>query len=197
MDDLRLILLGAGLGLLALLYLAWRVHEWVEARLGRAVAAPVEEAASTPAGAPPEKLLVLHVQARGEPLRGSAVRTALEVAGLVYGDMNIWHRLPDAAEGGPRGGTVFAIANMVKPGTLEPDVLAVMTTPGLSLFMRLPGPVAPLPAVADFYATARQLALELHAEVLDEQRQPLSWQAEKEQREAVANWLAAHGLHSG
>jgi cell division protein ZipA len=130
-----------------------------------------------------EKLVVLYLVApRGKPFRGSALREAFSQAGLKHGDMEIYHRMSDE---GARGTAVFSIANLVEPGTFDPGEFDRSTTPGISLFMRLPGPVQPIMAFDDFVATARQLSERLGGELRDETRSVLSRQTTEHLREDV------------
>ncbi len=114
--------------------------------------------------APRERLFVLYLVApRGQPYEGAAVIAALRAAGLEFGDMRIFHRLAG-------GRAVFSAANLVEPGTLVPDELARQRTPGLTFFMRLPGPVPPLAAFDDFADTARRIAADLGGDLRDDNR---------------------------
>ena len=49
----------------------------------------------------------------GQTLSGPDLVVAAEKAGLVYGHMNIFHRMVDKH---PELGPIFSVANMVKPG---------------------------------------------------------------------------------
>lgn len=112
-----------------------------------------------------EKLLVFYLVAeRGTLYQGQALHTAFTRAGLVFGEMDIYHRL--ARNGAP----VFSVANVVEPGTFDQGTLDTSETRGVSLFMRLPGPVPSVRAFDDFSATAWQLLDELGGELRDESR---------------------------
>ena len=133
-----------------------------------------------------EKLVVLYLVApRGKPFRGTALREAFSQAGLKHGVMQIYHRM---AGEGDRGEAVFSIANLVEPGTFDPGEFDRSTTPGISLFMRLPGPVNASMAFDDFMATARQLSERLGGELRDETRSVLSRQTIEHLREDIVEF---------
>ena len=156
---------------------------------GPAQAEPPDGSAGAVAPRPPtkdEKIVALFVVApRGQRFRGHAVTRALNEAGLQFGAMDIYHRYPrqeNAAE------PVFSVANLVDPGTLDPAAMDDFVTPGLSLFMRLPGPLAGVQALDDLVATARRLADNLDGELRDQTRSVLSRQTIEALREEVVEF---------
>lgn len=121
-----------------------------------------------------ERIVTLYVKVPdGRFLEGSDVVVAAEKVGLVYGYLRIFHRLVD---GKPDAGPVFSVANMLKPGYFDMNALAGMRTPGLSLFMTLPGPLPALDAWDMMLPTAQRLAELLDAQVLDDQHNALGRQ---------------------
>ncbi len=127
---------------------------------------------STPMPAAPrraETLLVIQIRPRaaGARFRGPAILTATGAAQLTYGQRHIFHRNT------PQGATIFSLVNLVEPGTFDPPAMDDFTTPGLALFMNLPGPLVPDAALAEFLATAHTLAARLDGVLFDDQRQPL------------------------
>ena len=139
-----------------------------------------------PPGPEEERVVTLYLVApRGAPYPGQAVREALEAEGLSFGEMSIYHRLAPGRL--PRA--VFSVAGLVEPGTLEPERLASESLPGLALFLRLPGPVAPVEAFEALAATAQALAARLGGELRDEVRNPLSAQRLDALREEVAQYV--------
>lgn len=121
-----------------------------------------------------DRIVTLFVAARpGERLRGSDLVVAAEKAGLIYGDMNIFHRLVD---GRPEAGPIFSVANMVKPGSFDLRRVHEIDTPGITFFMTLPGPLAALDAWETLLPTAQRMAELLDANVLDEERNTLGRQ---------------------
>ena len=138
-------------------------------------AASAREAAG-PASPPPveDKIVTLHVMAPAHsPFRGKDLLRAFELGGLEYGDMNIYHRFI-TVDGQPRN--AWFLANLVNPGTFDPGQMDGFSTPGVSLFLRLPGPAEGVRALDDMVETARRLASELNGELRDETRSALSRQ---------------------
>ncbi len=140
---------------------------------------PITVAASSPAKAgiaqpSQEKIIALHVMAPSHtPFRGKDLLKAFELAGLQYGDMNIYHRMLEV------DGTMkdaYFVANLVKPGTFKPASMEQFTSPGISLILQLPGPVEGMRALDDMVATAQQITAELNGELRDETRSVLSRQ---------------------
>jgi len=155
------------------------------ARPAPATPAPRRPAAPPPAP-PEEKIVALYIVAPpGQPFAGGALAEALEQAGLCYDDMHIYQRYPDGSAGGT---PVFGVANLVEPGTLEPEALAVKGTPGLSLFLQLPGPLNPVRAFDLFAATAQRLAEGLGGELRDRSRSAVSRQSLEHLRDEVQQY---------
>lgn len=140
-----------------------------------------------PPAAPPEaKIIALYIVApSGRPFAGHDVAEALEQEGLRYDDMHIYQHYPEGGAGSP---PVFGVANLVEPGTLEPAALAAEGTPGLSLFLQLPGPLNPVRAFDLFAGTAQQLAERLGGELRDRSRSAVSRQSLEHLRDEVRQY---------
>ncbi len=135
---------------------------------------------------PIERIAALFVAARtGDLLSGADVVVAAEKAGLEFGDMGIFHRL---ALGKKVDGPIFSMANMVKPGSFDMARLNDVCTPGLTLFMTLPGPLPALDAWEMMLPTAQRLAELLDAQVLDEDRNALGRQRIAHVRDELRAW---------
>lgn len=133
-----------------------------------------------------ERIVTLFVTARpGESLAGSDIVVAAEKAGLEFGDMGIFHRL---VIGKVVDGPVFSMANMVKPGNFDMAQLDSVNTPGVTLFMTLPGPLPALDAWEMLLPTAQRLAELLDAQVLDEGRNTLGRQRIAHLRDELRAW---------
>jgi cell division protein ZipA len=103
-----------------------------------------------------------------EGFNGVPLIDAFKRAGLEYGSLKIFERL-DANRL-----VDFGVACMVEPGTFPDKNLPTFYCPGVVFFMQ-PGELDDARAVFDdFVETIQLLANELHGEVWDHKRQPLS-----------------------
>lgn len=133
-----------------------------------------------------DRIVTLYVAARSDDmLAGSDIVVAAEKAGLEFGDMGIFHRL---VIGRKVDGPVFSMANMVKPGNFDMSRLGSVRTPGVTLFMTLPGPLPALDAWEMLLPTAQRLAELLDAQVLDEGRNALGRQRIAHIRDDLRAW---------
>jgi len=87
-----------------------------------------------------DRLVIFYlVEKDGGMLSGASIVDALEKAGMRYGDMKIYHfhdaELPNSSQ------PVFSVANIVDPGYFDLVTMSQISTPGLAIFMNLPGPV--------------------------------------------------------
>jgi cell division protein ZipA len=131
----------------------------------------------------PEIVIGLYIaEHEGTNILGPKIHAALETRGLRFGARRIYHRFEGEQP-------IFSVASLVKPGALDPAEAEGFATPGLSVFMMLPGPVRPVAAFQDMLDTARGLARALNAELYDtEQRAPLSPERERALHEQVEDW---------
>jgi cell division protein ZipA len=141
--------------------------------------------------APPaiqEKIVALLIAEReGTAIFGERIHAALQAQRLEFGERKIYHRMTG-------GEPVFSVASLIKPGHLDPAQRREFTTPGLSVFMVLPGPTAPEEAIADMFLTARALARQLNADVYDSNRELLTAAAESAIVADVKAWARLQGL---
>lgn len=153
------------------------IHPVEPVPVASGVAVDVPAAARAPARAAPvapavirwppehsERVLSLRVVSRsGEPLPGRQLRNALESAGLVPGPQTIYHRVAED------GAVLVSVANLVRPGSLDPAQMDAQQFRGLSLFSILPGPVPPEAMLDGLVDVARTLARRFDALVQDDQ----------------------------
>jgi cell division protein ZipA len=137
-----------------------------------------------------DKVVSLYLAARaGQTLHGPDLVVAAEKAGLVFGHMNIFHRMVDNH---PEQGPVFSVANLVKPGSFDMSRIQDLRTPGISFFMALPGPMPALDAWEALLPTAQRMAELLDAVLLDEERNALGRQRIAHIREDLRNYDRKH-----
>ena len=145
------------------------------------VAEPLETSAQNLAI---DRVFSIHVMATTQLFEGRQLLELLLQYGLRFGDMDIFHRHEHPAG---HGDILFSMAQAVEPGTFNIDSLSRDLVPGVSFFMSLPGKKSTL-AFDLMTDTARRLAYELQADLLDANSQVLT-QAELDQwREAVVSY---------
>ena len=131
-----------------------------------------------------DRVFSIHVMATTQLFEGRQLLELLLQYGLRFGDMDIFHRHEHPAG---HGDILFSMAQAVEPGTFNIDSLSRDLVPGVSFFMSLPGKKSTL-AFDLMTDTARRLAYELQADLLDANSQVLT-QAELDQwREAVVSY---------
>ena len=134
----------------------------------------------------PDKVVTLFVLApSGVPFPGAFVMDAMSEAKLTFGDMQIFHR--EESDGKGRH-TLFSVANMVEPGTFDPDAMENFSTPGLVLFLTLPGPFDAVRAFDAMVEAARSLANSLKGTVCDATRSVLTNQTVGHMREDIIDF---------
>lgn len=144
-------------------------------------------ARSTKADNEEELHIVMTVMARsGERFSGEALRMALEHAELHHGEMNIFHRHERPED--PATPTLFSAANVLAPGYFDRSRMDSQSSPGIAMFMRLPGPERPVDAFQQMLDAARTVAEDLNGTVCDETRSTLTPQSINHLRERIADF---------
>jgi cell division protein ZipA len=137
--------------------------------------------------APPKMTVALTVMAPpGQPFLGLDIAAAVEASGFRLGASDLFERLPDG-EVATADAPVFSMAHLREPGTFSPATLDSLTTPGLLLFMTLPGPLAEMKALDLLALTADQLVRTLGGAICDERRKPMTNQAFRHLRNEVVD----------
>lgn len=123
----------------------------------------------------PSDLIVINIISRNaEMLHGDMINSALLANKLKFGAMSIYHRMGTDAK------PLFSVANMVEPGSFDPETMHDLRTPGLTFFMQLPVFGSNSAALTDMLQSAYQVAEILNSDLCDQSRKPLSEiQAEK------------------
>lgn len=117
---------------------------------------------------PESLLIILNIMSpKGHVFTGEGVHAVMTSAGLTHGEHKIYHYMQDNQ-------AVFSIANAVEPGFFEPTQLSSISTPGLALFLQLPGPVECRKALNSLLEISKRLADALTGELCDENRSVLT-----------------------
>ena len=121
-----------------------------------------------------DKIVSLYVAARsGQVLRGEDIVVAAEKTGLVFGYMNVFHRL---VEGHSERGPIFSMASIMKPGSFDMANIREMETPAIAFFLTLPAPMTALDAWEKMLPTVQRMGELLDGVVLDDSRNALGRQ---------------------
>ena len=129
------------------------------------------------------EVFMLNVVARSKQgFHGGDILHILLACDLRFGDMGFFHR--HELEAG-RGAVQFSVTNMMQPGVFDIDNMADMATPGLVFFLTLPGPEDMMQAFDYMLETAKTVARNLDADVLDESRSVVSKQTMAHSRQKI------------
>ncbi len=115
-----------------------------------------------------------------ERFPGRAVRLALADEGFVHGAFDIYHK--PAAD----GRVVVSASSITKPGTFDPATIDTHRFLGLSLFVVLPGPLAPRAAIDEMFRAAGELAMRLDGSLQDDHGRAVTPEAVSALRETAA-----------
>ncbi len=119
---------------------------------------------------PESLLIILYIMSpKGHVFTGEGIHAVMTSAGLKHGEHQIYHYLQDNM-------AVFSIANAVEPGFFDLTNLTDVTTPGLAVFLQLPGPVECRRALDNLLEISKRLADALSGELCDENRSVLTQQ---------------------
>ena len=159
---------------------------------------PVNSAGAAAEPNPTDEPLICAIAVMAKPghrFSGGSICEALEAAGLRYGPMGIFHYY--GSGGQPHSQPVFSAANMLEPGSFNLADLDNLHTPGLMLFLQLPGAVDGAQAFDLMLGSGKQLAQWLGGELRDETRSSLTPQSISHMRERIIDFgrkrlLASH-----
>ena len=129
-----------------------------------------------------QEVLVVNVMARNGELPGSDLLRVMQSCGFRYGDMNIFHRYEQHSG---KGGLLFSVANVVEPGIFDINKMDSFSTPGICLFMKLPGPKRAIHGFEVLMDSARRIASLLDADIKDEHHNVMRQQTVEHYRQRV------------
>ena len=135
----------------------------------------------------PQDILVLHVMASSkEGFAGEDLLHILLACDCRFGEMNIFHRYESE---NARGKIQFSIVNVVEPGVFKLNDIKNFSTPGVSFFLRLPGPKDPMDAFNCMVETAQCLVRNLDGKLTDEGRSTVTEQTLEHYRQRIRDFL--------
>ncbi len=130
----------------------------------------------------PVKIIQLAVVPNDGEFYGDDILCVVQEVGLELGEMDIFHKYGGDPE---KHQAIYSMASMVEPGTFPVDDMDGFSTPGLTLFTRLPGPKDGLTIFTEMLYAAEQLADLLDGELRDETHSALSKQTIGHIREEI------------
>jgi len=133
------------------------------------------------------EVVVIHVLARqAEGFAGEALLKIFQACDVRHGPMDIFHRHEEEKGSGP---VQFSVASVTQPGTFDLDAMPGTSSPGLSFFMRLPGPQRPLEAFDCMLETARVVARNLDGEMRDQSHSVFTTQTAEHCRQRIRDFV--------
>jgi cell division protein ZipA len=132
-------------------------------------------------------IIVLYILPKGDPqnqqaLQGAQINSSAQAMGLSFGDMSIFHYTVN-------GRNVFSLANMLEPGSFDPETIHDLKTSGLTVFMQL-HKGDPMDDLTEMLQRSYQLAGLLDARLCNHKRETLTEQDAENYRQQVRDFIS-------
>lgn len=131
-----------------------------------------------------DDLVTLYLLAKDELLSGDMINSAAYANGLVFGKMNIFHRLDDHQQ------PIYGLANMMEPGDFDSETIHTLKTRGLVLFIQLAQLKNSSEGLHDMLRCGYRMAEMIGARLCNKKRQPLTEKDTTSYRELAASFDA-------
>lgn len=137
---------------------------------------------------PPDIVALYILPKPDQVLMGAHINSSAQAMGLKFGEMNIFHYTDGSR-------TVFSLANMLEPGSFNPETIHELKTTGLTVFMQFNGR-DPLDDLTEMLQRSYQLSGLLDARLCNHKRQPLTEQDAENYRKRATNFINGDLIHS-
>lgn len=139
-----------------------------------------------------QEIFVINVIKENAPLlKGAELNHIFKVCDMRFGEMDIFHRFEEA---NAQGKIQFSVVNSVKPGNFDMETIDSMETPGISLFMSLPGPNNPMEAFDAMAEVALVFSRNFNANLYDESHSDLTPQTLEHYRHRIREFSRKQGV---
>ncbi len=125
----------------------------------------------------------------GKRLLGRDLHHVFKVCDMRHGEMNIFHRFEKA---NAQGKIQFSVVNAIEPGTFDMNTIDELETPGISLFMSLPGPEKPMEAFDAMAEVALVFSRNFNASLHDDTHSDLTPQTLEHYRQRIREFTRKH-----
>lgn len=135
-----------------------------------------------PAAPDIEEIIVINVLSKDEGFDGHKLRQLVEACGMEFGEMSVFKRHEHGFGEGP---VQFSMASAVEPGYFDLDTMDESLIPGVTFFLRLPGPDDNMKAFEYMLETAQCVVRNLNGEMKDERRSVFTQQTIEHCRQRI------------
>ena len=133
-----------------------------------------------------EKLVIVYVMAKHGNFSGEELRQFLQDHDMVYGDMQIFHRLSR------EGLSEFSLSSAVEPGFFDIAGMDNLQTPGVIIFLRVHELADPMSIYGEMMQVAVGIANKLDGIVLDEARNSMTMQTIEYCNQSIRDFQFRH-----